>query len=73
VQLSGAIAPIETMPPFFQSLSWFNPLRHYIAIVRGILLKGVGIEALWENMLMLLAFVIVLFAISTNRFRKQLS
>jgi ABC-2 type transport system permease protein len=72
VQLSGAIAPIETMPPFFQSLSWFNPLRHYIAIVRGILLKGVGIEALWENMMMLLAFVIVLFAISTNRFRKQL-
>jgi ABC-2 type transport system permease protein len=73
VQLSGAIAPIETMPPFFQSLSWFNPLRHYIAIVRGILLKGVGIEALWQNMLMLVAFVVVLFAISTNRFRKQLS
>jgi ABC-2 type transport system permease protein len=73
VQLSGAIAPIETMPPFFQSISWFNPLRHYIAIVRGILLKGVGIEALWGNMLMLIAFVAILFAISTNRFRKQLS
>jgi ABC-2 type transport system permease protein len=73
VQLSGAIAPIETMPPFFQSLSWFNPLRHYIAIVRGILLKGVGLEALWGNALMLGAFVVVLFAVSTNRFRKQLS
>ncbi len=73
VQLSGAIAPIETMPPFFQSLSWVNPLRHYIAIVRGILLKGVGLEALWGNALMLGAFVMVLFAVSTNRFRKQLS
>jgi ABC-2 type transport system permease protein len=73
VQLSGAIAPIETMPPFFQSLSWVNPLRHYIAIVRGILLKGVGLEALWGNALMLGVFVVVLFAVSTNRFRKQLS
>jgi ABC-2 type transport system permease protein len=73
VQLSGAIAPIETMPPFFQSLSWFNPLRHYIAIVRGIILKGVGLEALWAHALMLAGFAVLLMALSTNRFRKQLS
>jgi ABC-2 type transport system permease protein len=73
VQLSGAIAPIETMPPFFQSLSWFNPLRHYIAIVRGIILKGVGLESLWINALMLALFAFVLLAVSIDRFRKQLS
>ncbi|HEY9827469.1 MAG TPA: ABC transporter permease, partial [Stenomitos sp.] len=73
VQLSGAIAPIETMPSLFKAVSWLNPLRHYIAIVRGILLKGVGLEALWPNVLMLGLFVLALFSISSNRFRKQLS
>lgn len=73
VQLSGAIAPIETMPQFFQYLSLVNPLRHYIAIVRGILLKGVGLEALWLNVLALACFAVVLLAISTKRFRSQLS
>ena len=73
VQLSGAIAPIETMPKFFQYLSVINPLRHYIAIVRGILLKGVGLEALWIHILALACFAVVLLTISTKRFRSQLS
>ncbi|PZV10571.1 MAG: ABC transporter permease [Leptolyngbya sp.] len=73
VQLSGAIAPIETMPKFFQYLSVVNPLSHYIAIVRGILLKGVGLGELWLHTLALAAFAIALLAISTNRFRSQLS
>jgi ABC-2 type transport system permease protein len=72
VQLSGAIAPIETMPRFFQDLSLLNPLRHYITIVRGILLKGVGLEALWTQSLALGCFALVLLAISTNRFRNQI-
>ena len=73
VQLSGAIAPIETMPKFFQYTSMLNPLRHYIAIVRGILLKGVGLEDLWLHALALAVFAIALLAISTSRFRSQLS
>lgn len=73
VQLSGAIAPIETMPRFFQVLSIFNPLRHYIAIIRGILLKGVGLEALWMHVLALGCFAVILMTISTKRFRSQLS
>lgn len=71
VQLSGAIAPIETMPTFFQYLSLINPLRHYIAIIRGILLKGVGLESLWVHALALAGFAVVLLSISTYRFRKQ--
>ena len=73
IQLSGAIAPIEAMPPFFKVLSWFNPLRHYITIVRGIILKGVGLESLWMNALMLALFAVVLLTVSIDRFRKQLS
>ncbi|MCC5637415.1 ABC transporter permease [Nostoc sp. CHAB 5844] len=73
VQTSGAIAPIEAMPSFFQVLSLLNPLRHYIAIVRGILLKGVGLDVLWINVLALIVFAIVLLTISINKFRSQLS
>ena len=73
VQTSGAIAPIEAMPPFFQVLSLLNPLRHYITIVRGILLKGVGLDVLWIHVLALIGFAVVLLTISINKFRSQLS
>ena len=73
VQTSGAIAPIEAMPTFFQILSLLNPLRHYIAIVRGILLKGVGFDILWMHILVLVGFAVVLSTISINKFRNQLS
>jgi ABC-2 type transport system permease protein len=72
-QLSGAIAPIESMPLLFQYLSLLNPLRHYVEIVRGLLLKGVGLDVLWPNALALLIFATILLTISINRFRTQLS
>jgi len=73
IQTAGAIAPIESMPTFFQVLSLFNPLRHYIIIVRGILLKGVGIEVLWPDVLALFAIAVVLLSVSISRFRSQLT
>lgn len=73
IQLSGAIAPIESMPVVFQYLSLLNPLRHFVTITRGILLKGVGMSVLWPNVLALAFFVTVLLTISINRFRSQLS
>ncbi|MBP5976716.1 ABC transporter permease [Brasilonema sp. CT11] len=72
LQTSGAIAPIEAMPSFFQVLSLFNPLRHYIAIVRGILLKGVGLDVLWMHVLVLIGFVFVFLSIGIHKFRSQL-
>jgi len=71
--LSGTVTPIESMPVFFQYLSWLNPLRHYVAIIRGILLKGVGLEALWQHALALAIFAVVLLTISSNKFRNQLN
>ncbi|WP_236556795.1 ABC transporter permease [Calothrix sp. PCC 7507] len=73
IQLSGAISPMESMPLALQYLSLLNPLRHYRAIVRGILLKGVGLEVLWLNAIALLSFAILLLSISINKFRRQLS
>ena len=73
LQTSGAIAPIEAMPSFFQVLSLLNPLRHYIAIVRGILLKGVGLDVLWIHVLALIGFVFVFLTIGIKKFRSQLS
>lgn len=70
--LSGVISPIESMPPFFQYLSFFNPLRHYVTIIRAIFLKGVGLEVLWPNTLVLLISSVLLLSISISKFRRQL-
>lgn len=61
------------MPIALKYLSLLNPLRHYVAIVRGILLKGVGLEVLWPNAIALLIFATLLLSISVNKFRSQLS
>jgi ABC-2 type transport system permease protein len=73
IQTSGAIAPIESMPAFFRYLSLLNPLRHYVVIARGFLLKGVGIVELWPHVLALVMFAIVLLSLSSLKFRRQLS
>lgn len=73
IQTSGAIAPIESMPTFFRYLSLLNPLRHYVTIARGFLLKGVGVVELWQPILALVVFAIVLLSFSIKKFRSQLS
>ncbi|RMF20411.1 MAG: ABC transporter permease [Cyanobacteria bacterium J083] len=73
MMLSGALAPLESMPPFFAYFSLLNPLRHYITVLRAILLRGVGLEVIWPNAIVLLTFAVILTTISTTRFRQQLS
>jgi ABC-2 type transport system permease protein len=73
IQLSGALSPIESMPDFFRLLSYLNPLRYYIQCIRHILLKGVGFEVMWGDILVLACAAIVLSLSSAARFRKQLS
>lgn len=73
IQLSGAIAPVESMPLAFRTLSLLNPLRHFVAIARGLLLKGVGLGVLWPHALALAVFAAALMSISASRFRRQLS
>lgn len=73
IQLSGALSPVESMPEFWQYVSLFDPLRYYVTCVKAIMLKGVGLEAIWPSVLALLAFAIVLLAASSAKFRKQLA
>jgi ABC-2 type transport system permease protein len=69
--LSGATSPLENMPDIFQKLSYVDPLRYMVLIVRGVTLKNAPWSALWPNLLALLAFSLALFAFSAWRFRKQ--
>ena len=59
------------MPPFFQKLSYLDPLRYLVTIVRGVTLKDAPWSALWPNLAILTGFAIALFSISAWRFRKQ--
>jgi ABC-2 type transport system permease protein len=70
--LSGAFAPIESMPRFFQLLTLLNPLRHYITIMRGMLLKGAGFQIVWPDALAIVAFAVIAIAVSGARYRSQL-
>jgi ABC-2 type transport system permease protein len=69
--LSGATSPIDNMPAFFQKLSYIDPLRYMVTIIRGVTLKNAPWSALWPNLAVLAACAIVLFSISAWRFRKQ--
>ncbi|MGL5939266.1 MAG: ABC transporter permease [Waterburya sp.] len=69
IQLSGAIAPIESMPDIFRFLSFFDPLRHYVAINRGLILKGVGLGEIWQHAIAIVIFAVLLLTVSIKRFR----
>jgi ABC-2 type transport system permease protein len=70
--LSGFAFPIRNMPVVVQWLTYLNPLRYFIEILRGIFLKGVGVETLWRQMVALAVYGIVVLALSTVRFHKSL-
>jgi len=70
--LSGFTFPIRNMPLAFQYLSYLDPMRYFITIVRGIFLKGVGAAVLWPQMLILLAYGVTVLTFSALRFHKRL-
>ena len=70
--LSGFVFPIENMPLVVQWLTYLDPLRYMIAIIRGIFLKGVGMEVLWPQYLALVVMGVAVFAGAVGRFRKRL-
>ena len=69
--LSGFGTPISSMPPLFQKLSYLNPLRHVVLVLRSIFLKGVGFEVLWPNLLVMAVFAALTLTVSILRFRKS--
>ncbi len=72
ILLSGYIFPREAMPEPAQWIGLFLPLTYFLQILRGVLLKGVGMPHLWENSLYLGAFAVALLSISVRRFSKTI-
>jgi ABC-2 type transport system permease protein len=70
--LAGFFFPIAAMPEILQLISYLFPLRYFLIIVRGIVLKGVGLEALWPEVVALAVFAFVVIALASRRFRKSL-
>lgn len=70
--LSGFSFPIASMPLALQYFTYIDPLRYYLVIIRATFLKGVGIEALWHQMLALAIIAFVLLTAAVLRFRKSL-
>jgi ABC-2 type transport system permease protein len=72
VLLSGFIFPVENMPPAIQVLAAFIPLKYYLEIVRGLFLKGTGVNELWQPALILLLWGISILGLASLKFRKRL-
>jgi len=72
ILLSGFIFPLENMPGIIQAISTVIPLRYFLIIIRGLFLKGVGLETLWDEAAALFIFGGGILVLSTLLFRKRL-
>lgn len=72
ILLSGFIFPRDSMPLIIYFISWFIPATYYLEILRGIILRGAGLAALWDEALVLAGFGIFFMALSALRFKKHL-
>ena len=73
VFLSGFVFPIENMPEVVQPVTYLIPLRYFLVILRGIFLKGVGLEVLWPEALALTAWGVGILVLATLRSSKRLA
>lgn len=71
--LSGFVYPIANMPGVVQALTLLNPLRYYLVIIRGVFLKGLGLQVLWPQMLALALLGSAMLLLAAGRFRKTMS
>ena len=73
IYLSGFIFPIENMPGWVQALTHALPLRYFLVILRGLFLKGVGLETFWPEALALLAWGLAVLLLAAIRSSKRLA
>ena len=71
LMLSGFIFPIASMPPGLQVVTYVVPARYFLVTLRGILLKGVGPEAWWQQALAMAVFATVILSLASLRLRRQ--
>lgn len=70
--LSGFFYPIENMPPALQLVTYAVPARYFLVVLRGIFLKGVGLDVLWRELLFLSGFALLMLVLSSAKFHKRL-
>lgn len=70
--LSGFVFPIENMPWVLQGLSYLIPARYFLVVLRGIFLKGIGLEYLWWDLLLLSFFTFSIIFASAKSFKKRI-
>jgi ABC-2 type transport system permease protein len=73
VFLSGFVFPIENMPDVVQAFTYLVPLRYFLEILRGIFLKGVGLDILWKDAAALLVWGMAILTLATVRSSKRLT
>lgn len=71
IMLSGFFVPIQNMPEWARALTWLNPMRFFMAIVRGVLLRGAGVADLARELLVLLAMGLAAFGTAVALFRRS--
>jgi drug efflux transport system permease protein len=72
MMLSGFTFPIRNMPTIVQWLTYLNPMRYFLEIVRGVFLKGSGVSVLWPELAALAVFGAIVLSLSVQRFHKHL-
>jgi ABC-2 type transport system permease protein len=72
IYLSGFIFPIDNMPEWIQPVTYLIPLRYFLVILRGIFLKGVGLDVFWPQALALLGWGMAMLTLATLRSSKRL-
>ncbi len=72
IYFSGFVFPIESMPGWVQPVTYVIPLRYFLNIIRGIFLRGVGLEVLWFDATALTGLGVVVLGLAVSRFRKTL-
>jgi len=72
ILLSGFIFPRETLPPFLQWVGAAMPLTYFLTLVRGVIVKGVGIDVLWPQVVGLVVLGVTVFTIAVVRFQKKI-
>ena len=72
ILLSGFVFPLENMPAPVRLISYFFPGRYFVAAIRGIYLKGVGITVLWPEAVLLVCFSVGIMWLSASRFQEKL-
>ncbi len=68
---SGLFTPIDNMPVWMQYMTYINPMRFFMEIARGIMMRGAGLKELTSQVVTLLVFGTIVFGFSAMRFRKR--